>query len=215
MKSQISSAPLAWAHVLSTSCDRLLRASDTLQKEEARYVVARQALTPKRRLPTWLIENLPAVDWRNIRITVAADSGREGMRRVSIPAPYAQLVPRDARDALAEMAATHARLTGASVVFGRIAVFCGTPCPRWHVDKVRLRGLCSLHGPGCVLQDDSVREGEVCLRAGDAVFMYGAGVDGQSVDRAVVHRSPIVPSGSRAPRIIVQTDCIVEEAAST
>lgn len=67
----------------------------------------------------------------------------QSIRKRTIPSR----IPR----ALIALACAHAQATGASRVLARIAVVHGTPCTRLHVDKVQLRTICSLFGPGCVI----------------------------------------------------------------
>lgn len=76
-----------------------------------------------------------------------------------------------------------------------------TPCPRWHVDKVRLRGSLTLVGPGVEV---AVAGRVERLAEGQAVLIPGAEVDARASDCAVWHRSPRV---DRDVRLVLQTDC--------
>lgn len=130
-------------------------------------------------------------------------------------------------EALCELAGAHADVTGRRVR-GRVAVVSGTPCPRFHVDKVQLRGFCALYGPGCVVAGDGMVDlgaggaGDVGVReferavvkdksgllfteTGDAMFLVGD-VDGDA-ERGMVHRSPWRNKWWEGVRVIVQTDC--------
>lgn len=100
---------------------------------------------------------------------------------------------------------THGLITGSELIKARVAVVYGTPCPKWHVDKVDLRGLCTLYGPGCCIMD----EGELNLNQGDVVYMKGIGeAEREKFHRGVIHRSPIVEHDCRIPRLVVQTDSV-------
>lgn len=112
-----------------------------------------------------------------------------------------RLLPPDVRRVMVDMAATHARITDAALVSGRVAVVVGTPCPKWHVDRVDLRSICTMYGPGTVLRRDhrmrrdALPKDLVSTRAGDVVFLRGAGADGSEFERSVVHRSPALTDG--------------------
>lgn len=109
------------------------------------------------------------------------------------------LLPPAIRRPLLSMALAHSSLTNSNQILATIKLVRGTPCPRWHVDKVPLRGLCALHGPGCeVMEHGTVRS----LQTGDVVFMRGAGV--QNCDKGVLHRSPHVKQ--EQARLLLQTD---------
>lgn len=139
----------------------------------------------KRCLPLW--------DTRNIPIEIDDDTA-------TLDSRY-WYIPRFLVDILCDMAVIHSSICGEHKVKGRIALIRGTPCPKWHVDKVKLRGICALIGPGCVAR----QEGRVLeLQSGDVLFMKGGGVD-EKWQEAVWHRSPIV--GGTDLRLVVQTDC--------
>lgn len=106
--------------------------------------------------------------------------------------------------ALKALGDAHRAITGDSRARGRVARVSGTPCPKMHVDYLRLRIIATLCGPGTVLHpnkdviDDTWETNE-----GDVLFMRGnGGVEGEG---GVLHRSP-----ERAPwmsdRVIVQVD---------
>lgn len=145
---------------------------------------------PSIRLPGPLLALLPPLDVRSIPI-------RNTRPAPTLPRLYSVLGPVSA--ALRTLAAHHFRAVDTSILHGRIAVVRGTPCPRWHVDKVRMRGLGTLYGPGSV-----VRKGEEVLELGegDVVLMEGVGVGGEGT--GVWHRSP----EWHGVRVIVQTDCV-------
>lgn len=80
--------------------------------------------------------------------------------------------------------------TGGALGKGRVARVTGTPCPKAHVDRLRLRAMATLRGPGCVLLG-SANEEDVVYRAqeGDAVFMAGVR-EYDNIVEPVWHRSP-------------------------
>lgn len=148
----------------------------------------RPLLVPKR-----IQRCLPLRDIRNIPIQVNGNTA-------TLDSTY-WYIPRFLVDTLCDMAVMHSSICGEHTVKGRIALIRGTPCPKWHVDKVKLRGICTLIGPGCVArQDDQVLE----LESGDALFMKGCGAD-EKWEEAVWHRSPLVSKTDL--RLVVQTDC--------
>lgn len=108
-------------------------------------------------------------------------------------------------DILSQLAWAHCTVTGATFARARIARVQGTPCPRAHVDKLRLRAMVTLQGPGVVILHDSQPD-RVALRAapGDAVFMKGVG-ELEEDDDGVWHRSPRRALWMR-DRIVVQVD---------
>lgn len=154
--------------------------------------VIRSAFRPLA-VPRKAVRWLPPFDGRDIMIKVVDNCAtmEDGL----------WYIPTAVRDALCDMAILHSSLSGHGRVRGRVAVLRGTPCPRWHVDKVQLRGICALLGPGCVVK----HEGKAMhLQTGDAAFIGGATSDADW-DDAVWHRSPLV--SDNAVRMVVQTDC--------
>lgn len=196
----------AWIQFLWTPSLALHAAIDALSPSHAPSSTASHAIASnvhklEHGPPRAFLHRLPALNLRNIPLAVD-----HSHRIVSLPTLYALLLPPCVRDPLLDLAAAHAAVTGGATVRGRIAVVYGTPCPRWHVDKVVLRCICTLYGPGSVVWQSEV-EAERELHAGDVVLMRGAGVDGAKASYATTHRSPEVPEDAPAPRIIVQTDC--------
>lgn len=145
-------------------------------------------------LPPFLLSLFPSFDLRDIPLSSSPTP------LASLPLPYS-LLPPSLSHPLRTLAGAHMAATGDDLVLGRVALVRGTPCPRWHVDKVRLRGLSSLQGPGCEML---VEERLVQVEAGEGVLMQGAGLHGEDVENAVLHRSPRNDDGVR---VIVQTDC--------
>jgi hypothetical protein len=199
--------------------------------------------------PWFATFTLPSnLDIRNIPISVStnlatdADAQPSGAANDSIdtlcthiPMNIAASLPAYIVSALTALAYTHASATTATKVFGRVAIVAGTPCTRLHHDKVRLRTLCTLFGPGCVVaprhavdtatlfgsarvrdaqltpeEHDSLvlkRPAElVHLEPGDVAFLAGARADMSRTTTASIHRSPRVPSSCR--RLVIQIDDI-------
>lgn len=129
--------------------------------------------------------------------------------------------------ALIALAKSHADITNAPKVLGRIAVVRGTPCTRLHVDKVRLRTICSMYGRGSVLapsefvdsrrlfHDREVKDPNlspqehdklvlrnpnqlVRLNPGDVAFMCGAGA---GAGAGTTNRAITTACVHRSPRI--------------
>lgn len=146
-------------------------------------------------LPQVMTALLPPVDLRDIPMHASA-------AEVTMPLQYSVLLPPSISGALRKLARRHAMMSGSRSVAGRVSVIRGTPCPRWHVDKVALRGILTLHGPGTELLAGTRVER---VQTGDAVLIPGAGTKETETDNAVWHRSPQCESGCR---IIVQTDCV-------
>lgn len=155
-------------------------------------------------------------DIRRIPIAIRND---ESSTTASTTGLY-NLLPSRVLAPLLDLALLHGMEIGASRVHGRVALVYGTPCPKLHVDKVFLRGLCTLQGPGCVIAPDYPLDGSgdvrildedgiglVHIKTGDAVLMFGADSDADLIDRAMLHRSPIRKMDFREPRLIIQTDC--------
>ena len=142
-----------------------------------------RSLSPPAAVPA-LIALLPSFDLRGIALSPGASF------------PYT-LLPPFVGAPLRALAAAHLAATGAPRVAGRVALLRGTPCPQWHVDKVPLRGLLALHGPGVEIAAEGGaprRAGELLaaetVETGDGVLMRGAGVHAEDLQHAVWHRSP-------------------------
>ena len=167
-------------------------------------------------LPDILLKVLPPIDIRDIPIQVDKSStNSQHQVTARLPTRY-QCLPPYIRDQLRTMAITHALITRQSKLRGRIATVKGTPCPNWHVDKVNLRSLCALHGPGPVIRDQHIlfdtgnmeivsHDRENYADQGDMVFMRGIGQFANMPHLGTLHRSPFHTSA--VPRLIVQVDC--------
>lgn len=95
----------------------------------------------------------------------------------------------------------------------------GPGCPRFHVDRVALRVLCTLFGPGTQWLPEPVQDREELLRPGSeqsvsdrvvetlptgvAALLRGD-VHPTAAGRGLIHRSPPVPSGQ--VRVLVAMD---------
>jgi hypothetical protein len=84
------------------------------------------------------------MDVTDIRITIDL-----GLAQVA--SDDAHRLPPVALRALRELALAHACATNVKHVVGRVACVRGTRCPRLHVDKVRLRTIATIFGPGTVI----------------------------------------------------------------
>lgn len=169
---------------------------------------------PSLPFPCGHILRLVNLDVRDVPIRLLATGG------ASIDAGHRRRLPPLAAGALERLAAAHGALGGAGALRGRVAVVEDTPCPRMHVDKVRLRTVATIVGPGVVVArgregaGGRVESGEwesdgeggdvVEARRGDVVFLYGSGKDDGERETAAVHRSPRVVG--RARRLVLQID---------
>lgn len=98
----------------------------------------------------------------------------------------------------------------------KVQSIAGTACPRFHVDNVVLRSLCTYCGPGTeylpphastVLGDRVLRADESRARkaaAGDVLFLKG--IEEGRWRPAAVHRSPL----SEEPRLLLIVDNAVD-----
>ena len=160
-----------------------LSAASQLLTLGARCVVVPRAFNKAKVLPP------PNFDIRNIRLPSTR----------SLPLdPHVELV-------LKQLAAAYCEATGCETSRGRVARVHGTPCPKAHVDRLHLRALVTLQGPGVVILSGKDPDA-VVLRAntGDAVFMTGFSDDDPSLT-PVWHRSPI-RADWMPDRLVVQVD---------
>lgn len=215
MKKYRDITSVAWVPMICTPLhQRLDKAYEALTSHPVRsHSVVRNAYAIENGLLRLLLRWMPEMDMRDLEMEIISPSivaGSDPGRRCRVKVPWqCRLFPKRIQDVLVDMSMTHARIVKSNAVRARVAVVYGTPCPRWHVDKVDMRGLCTLQGPGSVLRDESERDeesSEIHLNAGDVVFMRGAGEHGDDVQHAVTHRSPFIQNRLGQPRIIVQTD---------
>lgn len=173
------------------------------------------------------------LDTRDIRVELDVDG-----RTAQLPSAVVPLLPPRARDALCELSVVHAAASEKQgkptrVVRGRVALVKGVQCPRLHVDRVNLRTLATLFGPGTVVAPPSsvdlnklfsphMRDptltneerdkyvlvqgstGLEKLSCGDVAFLPGSGLDGAGIETAAVHRSPWTRKSEL--RLMIQVD---------
>eukprot|EP00177_Eucheuma_denticulatum_P007680 GFKZ01013970.1.p1 GENE.GFKZ01013970.1~~GFKZ01013970.1.p1 ORF type:complete len:216 (+),score=17.49 GFKZ01013970.1:223-870(+) len=154
-------------------------------------------------LPPAILQTLPPFDLVDIPIVRPPPS----QKLPSLPSPFDMLGPLSA--ALQTVARYHfERDPHAKSLEGRMALFYGTPCPKWHTDSLRMRGIATLAGPGSLVFE----QGDGCngkvreCKAGDVLLMTGAGRMGQR--DGLLHRSPAWDGA----RIVVQTDDVEDDA---
>lgn len=113
-----------------------------------------------------------------------------------MPAPLAADV--------ADLLARFARLGGWRRLEARLDVTLGVPCPRFHVDRVVSRLLCTYRGRGTQWLQDPVDPDDIAeLATGDVAIMKGSiHADGTT---ALPHRSPPW-SAVDGPRIVLVVD---------
>jgi len=132
------------------------------------------------------------------------------------------------RDALATdiamLAELYGDLLGCPQIGLRLEILNQAMCPRFHVDRVGIRLLCTYRGPGTQWLDDSkvdrqlfwLGEPDKQPPSGDAMaesaaphtvaLLKGSLWQGNS-HRGIIHRSPAVPDG-QGPRVVVAMDAI-------
>lgn len=205
----------------------LMRSSESA---DGAVIVAR-ALKPVNWLERFSMPG--SLDVRDIRVELVANGNA-----ALLPDDMTHQLPLRVRDALCALAVAHAaasqRAEPVPVVRGRVALVEGVPCRRLHVDKVNLRTLATLSGPGCVIaprssvdiktllsersrdpnlsneeHDALVLLNETSstveeLACGDVAFLPGSGLHNERVASAAVHRSP--RTEKRELRLVVQVD---------
>lgn len=205
---------LCWAQFTWTPSKNLRAVCETLTDPQTAHAVAALEYAGRPRFAKAL-RALPAMDVRDVcaRVHITTKKGKrksgedEEIIHVGLPSTTGlQLLPAWIRDAVVGMAGTHALITSEPAVRVRVAIVRGTPCPRWHIDKVPLRGLCTLYGPATVIWD-KIEGVPKYLETGDALFLRGATCDISPEQRALTHRSPLVEQTHSIPRLVVQTDC--------
>lgn len=204
---------VCWAQFAWTPSKNIRAACEKLTDPKTAHAVA--ALEYARR-PKFakVLQALPAMDIRDVcaRVHITTErnklesDGEKTVVHVGLQSTKIQLLPAWIQNTVIGMAGAHALITNESAVRVRVAIVRGTPCPRWHVDKVPLRGLCTLYGPATVIWDENERV-PIYLGTGDALFLRGATPDVSHEQRALTHRSPLVEQTLSNPRLIVQTDC--------
>lgn len=201
--------PPCWIHFTWTPSKNLLKACETLVNSDAAHAVARLEYTQKP-LIAGILWALPKLDIRDLRVNVRLNRNPLENRnletaQIEFPNLTGMWLPTEIRKVIIGMAGAHAYISQESNVRVRIATVRGTPCPRWHVDKVPLRGLCTMVGPGTVIWD-SVEQSSMQLQSGDVLFLRGVYPENTYDQSALLHRSPHVESEVLKPRLVVQTD---------
>lgn len=117
--------------------------------------------------------------------------------------------------ALKVLGDAHRAATGDSRTRGRVSRVSGTPCPKAHVDRLRLRIMATLRGPGVVLHPDDGPHStgemrEIQTNTGDVVFMRGVSNEDYannngSLEGGILHKSP-PRKWWMTDRVIVQVD---------
>ena len=170
----------------------------------------------------------------------AAESGRlgSGLRAVlrvgqGPVRPELGLPDLPGREALADdvagLAELHGDLLGCDAVGLRLEVIERAMCPRFHVDRVGIRLLCTYRGPGTEWLDDSAADRDFLGARGGGLSDAASGLvrDPRGVHavppfavavlkgdrwqgnagRGIIHRSPAVLA-NQAPRVLVAIDAI-------
>jgi hypothetical protein len=174
----------------------------TLGMEGVSLAVWRRALPEG--LAAWLdtlpVERLPTMR-RTLPVGKVAEAVRSACRHAGAG---------EAPDALAEEVATiaaHAAMAlAAPLLEVRLSVSAGQPCPKWHVDAVAGRVLCTLRGPGTEFGPIDPHGGALSvhrLAPGHVGAFRGALWPGKEL-AGIVHRSPPAPEG--APRLLLVID---------
>ena len=116
---------------------------------------------------------------------------------------------------IAQLAELYRDLLGCPALGLRLEVLDRAMCPRFHVDAVGLRLLCTYRGPGTqwarrdVLahrNDPDAQQVLGCAEPFDALILKGSAWPGNETAGAV-HRSP-APSDDPLPRILLSIDAV-------
>lgn len=116
---------------------------------------------------------------------------------------------------IAHLAELYADLIGCPVLGLRVEVLDRAMCPRFHVDAVGIRLLCTYRGPGTewarreVLAHRDTPQAQHALGSADpfdALILKGSAWPGNEAAGAV-HRSPS-PQGGPLPRLLLSIDAI-------
>jgi hypothetical protein len=134
------------------------------------------------------------------RLIAVVDAGTLG----GLSSPWFAAFPALTAE-IGSLADVFATLTGAAAVGVRLARLTAPMCPRFHVDHVAVRAVCTLTGPGTELAAAApvapVERAVPAWRAaaGDVVWMRG-----ELLAPASVHRSP----GGSQPRLVITLDVV-------
>lgn len=202
----------------ATSCSRTVDAV-TLADLAQVFDPAVNLVRLQRPLPPGLADCLYAA-----HASGALGSGRRAVIDAGSPLPIGtlpELPGRDTVDADVQLlSGLLADLTGCTRVGVRIEVLDRAMCPRWHVDRVALRLLCTWIGPATEWLDD--RCADRSHLGSDAVMTDAAGIDRaaagdivllkgelwpDNAGRGVIHRSPHLDAAHRL-RIVAAFDAV-------
>lgn len=202
----------------ATSCSRAVDAV-TLADLAQVFDPAVNLVRLQRPLPPGLADCLHAA-----HASGALGSGRRAVIDAGSPLPIGtlpELPGRDTVDADVQLlSGLLADLTGCTRVGVRIEVLDRAMCPRWHVDRVALRLLCTWIGPAAEWLDDRCADrshlgsdavmtdaaGIGRATAGDIVLLKGE-LWPDNAGRGVIHRSPQLDAPHRL-RIVAAFDAV-------
>ena len=160
---------------------------------------------PPEAFRSWL-DGLPAEQLPSLRGTVPVTRVRpvaaEACEAAGLPAgPHRDRLVAD----IAEMAEIFAEVLASPVLDIRLDVTTGQACPKWHVDMVRARLLCTLPGPGTAFgpaRSDGTPASLHRVPTGWAGLFRGFLWPGRDV-MGIVHRSPPAREGAAARLLLV------------
>jgi len=136
-----------------------------------------------------VVASARVLDWRSAVTSEDAESrAAEALDALRIDCPVlAADIAVVARSFLAQFDATEASL--------RVEVVNTNTCPKFHCDNIRVRVVTTYHGPGTeyvfVASPDDTRRGPT------GALMFLKGHKHATHADAVLHRSPMVPSGEK------------------
>lgn len=139
-----------------------------------------------RTIPSFPLSILPIPSFSYYQFTISRKSP-------ALPFPINLLPPLYP---VLSLASLHFSKNNANSLLASISLVRDTPCPKWHVDRVKSRAIATLVGVGTQLRpEDEI----IQLDAGDVVIMSGSSQYDE--DGGVWHRSP----PNDALRIVIST----------
>lgn len=153
-------------------------------------------------LSTLAPESLPQIRCRT-GIDRVADAVQQACNEAGTPAgPRRQEMIAD----IADLARQAAAATGAPQVDLRLEATEGQACPKWHLDAVVLRLLCTLRGPGTQFGAARPGGGDPAaihqMRSGDVALLRGKLWQSRR-SPGVLHRSPPAQSGQTRLLLVI------------